>query len=175
MSDMLYFLTLDPLGWMSSCTAEQWFTCAQAEPQTLGHSYTPGTEETVKWGNNFKQTAPGRLLSMLWVIQQRINVMLPVSHPGHITLCVTWRSDFRSHEQTVCIDTFCCDRVPSSFRRSSLASCCPKHHCMVQCRKDDFSTSSGLRHIKLLHIHWKIKGNWNSWAAPKKRCKKVFT
>lgn len=96
---------------MSSCRAQQWFTCAQAGLQPLGHSYTLGTEETVKWGNSFEQTAAGPLLSVLLVIQQRIKALLPVSHPGHATLRATWGSDFGSHEQNQCIGTFCCDRA----------------------------------------------------------------
>lgn len=157
---------------MSCWTAQQWFTFSQAELQPLGHSYPPGTEETVKWGNNFKQTAPGRLLSMLLVIQQGINAMLPVSHPGHITLCVTRRRVFGSHEHTPCVGTFCCDRaaVPAVSEGLPLPAAVPNilawHRCCTMGQMTSQQTS------KLLRIHWKIKGNWNSWAAPKKLCKK---
>lgn len=144
-SDILYFLTVEPLGRMSCCTAQQLFTCAQAGLQPPGHSYTLGTEETVKWSNNFKQTAPGRLLSLPLVIQQRINALLPVSCPGHITLGVTW-SDFGSREQTCALTLLGHSCSPSSFRRSPLARFCPKHPWMVQILHpgiDEFSMSPG--------------------------------
>lgn len=139
------------------------------------HSYTLGTEETVKWGNSFKQTAPGRLLSMPLVIQQRINALLPVSCPGHITLGVTW-SDFGSREQTCAVTLLWHSCSPSSFRRSPLAqgeflSQTSLHGADIALW-DRWLLHETIPSLKLLHIHWKIEGNCSSGAAPKRLWKK---
>lgn len=160
---------------MSSCTAQQWFTCAQAGLQPLGHSYTLGTEETVKWGNSFEQTAAGPLLSVLVVIQQRINAMLPVSHPGHATLCATWGVTLGAKSKPCALALFAVTELQSQqfqkvFPCQFLSQI--SLHGMDAAPWDTWLLHEAKPNKQAVGYPWKIKDNWNSWAAPKKLCKK---
>lgn len=162
---------------MSFCAAQQWFTCAQAGLQPLGHSYTPGTEETVEWGNNFQQTAPGHLLSVCALGDSAENKCLAACGPPRAHHPLSYLEEWLWEPWTNPALTLSAVTELQSQQVQKVFPChfCPKYPCMVQMLHpgiDDFPMSPGLTNTKLLHIHWKIEGNWKSWAASKELCKK---